>query len=463
MSNFFSTFRSIEQYPGLVSFPVTGNQIVLYIDTNTNTSYYWNGSAYIALGSAGAGAVEQYPDLVSFPAVGSDSILYYAVRNNQFYIWNVSEASYFPVARFKYGVYIYYNPANNFSSDLSENIGIQFLGYGSLANMLNTGYQFLKFPDFTSFSQAFNSDIEATSGFWSLAENVGLDLNLNGNDFNGSNLQILSAGNSDIRINNAGVVNLNQCNINATNLVIRNVDSLVISDCRGLKVENLTLDNITSVFIESSPIRSIEINTFNCFNVDSLLISCLDESNFKVDFFDIFNSVVKPSNTIRLTGQFLNLNNSYFSGEGILILDYLKIKSDNRYLVYLQNGVFLSNLKINCNEVQAVGILYRDASIINIQLDIILNIKNGYFTNGNVTEGIIENSSQSGVGTINIYVYASAFYNPFLGFFINNGLIGSDAIFVFAYGCYTNLLNQSSSPIIPLGTYLQDSNIKVLT
>ena len=51
--------QNIEQYANLAAFPVTGTTNILYIDTATNTAYYWDGATYASISGGGGGSVDR--------------------------------------------------------------------------------------------------------------------------------------------------------------------------------------------------------------------------------------------------------------------------------------------------------------------------------------------------------------------------------------------------------------------
>ena len=53
------TINNVENYANFASFPAAGDENIIYIDTGTNTAYYWTGSAYASISGAG-GVVENF-------------------------------------------------------------------------------------------------------------------------------------------------------------------------------------------------------------------------------------------------------------------------------------------------------------------------------------------------------------------------------------------------------------------
>ena len=52
--------NNVENYANLASFPATGQDNIIYIDTATNTAYYWNGVDYQSISGGGGGGVNKY-------------------------------------------------------------------------------------------------------------------------------------------------------------------------------------------------------------------------------------------------------------------------------------------------------------------------------------------------------------------------------------------------------------------
>ena len=58
--SFNITTNNVENYANLASFPATGQDNIIYIDTATNTAYYWNGVDYQSISGGGGGGVNKY-------------------------------------------------------------------------------------------------------------------------------------------------------------------------------------------------------------------------------------------------------------------------------------------------------------------------------------------------------------------------------------------------------------------
>ena len=74
--------NNVENYANLASFPATGQDNIIYIDTATNTAYYWNGVDYQSISGGGGGGVNKYViDLdgslsnVTFSTAGGKTII----------------------------------------------------------------------------------------------------------------------------------------------------------------------------------------------------------------------------------------------------------------------------------------------------------------------------------------------------------------------------------------------------
>ena len=71
--------KEVKSFANQAGFPATGTADVIYIDKNTNTPFYWNGSAYVPLSSPAADTVSVYVQSSSTtkpsPAVESDTLI----------------------------------------------------------------------------------------------------------------------------------------------------------------------------------------------------------------------------------------------------------------------------------------------------------------------------------------------------------------------------------------------------
>ena len=103
--SFNITTNNVENYANLASFPATGQDNIIYIDTATNTAYYWNGVDYQSISGGGGGtggtfAVDLDDSLSNVTRVVSGGITRYIITHNLntenliLFIYNTSQ---FPV------------------------------------------------------------------------------------------------------------------------------------------------------------------------------------------------------------------------------------------------------------------------------------------------------------------------------------------------------------------------------
>lgn len=78
--------QEVQAYANFAVFPVTGAANVIYIDKADEKSYYWCGSAYVALD----GGMEEYANFASLPVSGSSGVVYVTTDTNQEYRWDGS-------------------------------------------------------------------------------------------------------------------------------------------------------------------------------------------------------------------------------------------------------------------------------------------------------------------------------------------------------------------------------------
>lgn len=78
--------QEVREYVNFAAFPVTGSANVIYIDKADEKSYYWDSSAYVALG----GGMEEYANFASLPVSGSSGVVYVTTDTNQEYRWDGS-------------------------------------------------------------------------------------------------------------------------------------------------------------------------------------------------------------------------------------------------------------------------------------------------------------------------------------------------------------------------------------
>tara|TARA_Y100000817_G_scaffold312174_1_gene305597 strand:- start:1740 stop:2150 length:411 start_codon:yes stop_codon:yes gene_type:complete len=109
--------NNVENYANLASFPATGEDNIIYIDTATNTAYYWNGVDYQSIsggaGSGGTFAVDLDGSLTNVIKTIGLNIVTYTVTHN------LNTLDYVPIVRATsfppsfVGVEIYAQSVNN--------------------------------------------------------------------------------------------------------------------------------------------------------------------------------------------------------------------------------------------------------------------------------------------------------------------------------------------------------------
>ena len=76
------------------NFPALGAIEKLYIASDTNMMYLWDGTTYVLLSGGGGGEemanIFEYANLAAFPATGAIEKLYIAKDTNLLYRWNVA-------------------------------------------------------------------------------------------------------------------------------------------------------------------------------------------------------------------------------------------------------------------------------------------------------------------------------------------------------------------------------------
>ena len=84
--SFNITTNNVENYANLASFPATGQDNIIYIDTATNTAYYWNGVDYQSIsgggGTGGTFAVDLDDSLTNISRAVFGGITRFTVNHN---------------------------------------------------------------------------------------------------------------------------------------------------------------------------------------------------------------------------------------------------------------------------------------------------------------------------------------------------------------------------------------------
>lgn len=78
-----------KNYSSSSQFPQTGEEGIIYIDTSTDTAYYWDGTGYVPFTS-----FKQYPNTGAFPPTGSPGQIYLAQDTGIVYYWDAASSSY---------------------------------------------------------------------------------------------------------------------------------------------------------------------------------------------------------------------------------------------------------------------------------------------------------------------------------------------------------------------------------
>lgn len=85
------------QYATITSFPSTGQTGAIYLATDTNKIYYWDGSGYVEMAGSGSSVIS-YPSLASFPPTGATGVIYIALDTNRLYRWDSGTSAYIEVS-----------------------------------------------------------------------------------------------------------------------------------------------------------------------------------------------------------------------------------------------------------------------------------------------------------------------------------------------------------------------------